>query len=76
MLGEDLLVHNQRGPLGFERRAATDQPGECFAGGMQGAEGVQDGQLSWGVEQRLVIVGAVDIDQTFAERAQRLQCRR
>ena len=75
MLRIGLFIHDQRGLLGFEGGAAADEFGKGLALGVQVAEGVQDGELAGGVEERLVLVRAVDVHQPLAEGGEDVQGR-
>ena len=62
-----LLIHDQGGLLGFEGGAAADEFGECLALAIEIAKGVQNRKLAGGVQERLVLVRAVDIHQPLAQ---------
>ena len=62
-----LFIHDQGGLLGFEGGAAADEVGEGLALGIQVSKGVQDGELAGGMQERLVLVRAVDVHQPLAQ---------
>src|SRR5205823_506392 len=59
--------------LRFERATATNQFGETLLHRIQIAERVENGKLPGGMEQRLVVVRAVDIHEPFAKRGEDIQ---
>jgi predicted lysophospholipase L1 biosynthesis ABC-type transport system permease subunit len=76
LLGIGLLINDQRGLLGVERGAPADEVREGLALGIEVSKGVQDRKLAGGMQQRLVLVRAVDIHQPLAQGGQDVQCRR
>ena len=73
LLRVGFFVHDQRGFFGFECGAAADQFAECRAFLFQAAEGVEDGELPGGMQQRLMVVRAVHVHQPFADGGQHVQ---
>jgi hypothetical protein len=58
------LVHDQRGLFRLQVSPAADHAGKGVAGGLEAAEGVENGELAGRVEERLVVVRAVDVPPT------------
>lgn len=54
--------------------ALVDGVGEGTAKGGEAGEGVEDGKLSSGFEERLMVVGAVQVDEPLAEVGERGEC--
>ena len=70
LLGVGAVVDDEAGFFGGEGGAAAAELAEVFALGEQAAEGVENGELAGGVEQGLVVVGAVHIDEPLADGAE------
>lgn len=68
------VVDDERGLFGFEFGAAADELGEEFALGDEAAEGIENGELPRGMQERLVIVRAVHIDEPLADGAEQREC--
>src|SRR2546421_12991153 len=73
LLRVSLFIDNQRRLLLLQSGAPADQPCESLARRTQVPEGVEDAQLFCGVEQRLMVVRAMNIDQPLAQRAEDVQ---
>ena len=70
LLGIGFFIHDERGFFVFQSGAASHKCGKGVAAGGQIAEGVEDGELFGGVEEGLMVVGAVDVHEPFAERGE------
>jgi hypothetical protein len=67
LLRVGLFIDDERGLLGLDGSLAADQPGKRFPFGIEAAERVEDGELFGRMQQRLMLVRAVDIDQRLTE---------
>jgi hypothetical protein len=67
LAGVGLVIDDEMGAGGDEGGALVEEVGEGGAPGIEIGEGVEDGELSCGLEEGLVFVGAVEVDELFAE---------
>ena len=73
LLRVGFFVHDQGSLFGFERPAAAGKGGKVLTQRIEAAEGIENGELPGGVQQRLMVVRAVNVHEPLAERAEHVQ---
>ena len=76
LLGVGLFIDDEGGLCGFQRRAPGEQAAEIGDRCLDTGEGVQQGELTGRMKQRLMIMRAVHVDQPIADSRQSVQGRR
>ncbi len=73
LLHVGFFVHHESGFFSFEGVATMDECAKSLAFRLQTAKSVEDGELSGGMEQRLMFVRAVHVHEPFADGGQGIE---